>query len=141
MKTMTHLDLNRRLALAFGLAVPLLHTGRMILWGHPQRAVAWPINVDAYVVGALLLWGVVLVASRAAAGRLLLAAGWGFSCGIMYRSFFEQLAEPTRNAGHELCVLACKGTLFAIAIWGLLGAIWNSGPPSEERSVSRAAPG
>jgi hypothetical protein len=111
------------MAAAFGLAVPLLHGGRVLLWGHWPPLLELPVDIDAFVAGAFLLYGVVLVSRDARAGRPALAAGWGFSCGIIYRSFFEQLADSGRQAGHEMLVMVVKGALLAFAIAGLVGAI------------------
>jgi hypothetical protein len=47
--------------------------------------------------GAVLIASV-LTATRSPSGRALLAAGWGFACGIMYRTTFEQLAESSGAA-------------------------------------------
>jgi hypothetical protein len=119
--------LNRRMALVFGLAVPLLQGGRILLWGHWSRSLLeWPFAIDAYLVGALLLLGFVLDSRKATAGRLVLSAGWGFACGILYRSFFEQLADPSRHAGHEILVLAIKGALLVFAATGLVVAVRTS---------------
>src|SRR5204862_2414318 len=91
----TAMLLNRRMALVFGLAIALLQTGRLILWGHwPLTLVEWPFAIDAHLFGILLLWGVVLDARNAPTARLVRSTGWGFACGILYRSFFEQLADP-----------------------------------------------
>lgn len=121
------------MALAFGIAVPLLQFGRFLLWGQWPRPLEWFIFIDAYVVGALMLWGFVLVGRKAPAGRLMLSAGWGFACGILYRSFFEQLEDPSRHGGHEILVLAVKGALLAFAATGFIGAI-RSSPLSSEGS-------
>jgi hypothetical protein len=114
---MGRMTLNRRMALAFAIAVPLLHTGRVLLWGRQwPELLQWPIAADAYLAGALLLWG-------AARGGALLCAGWSFSCGMGYRSFFEQLADPSRHAGHEILVMASKGLLLAVAIAGAVHSV------------------
>jgi len=111
------------MALVFGVAVPLLQAGRVLLWGHwpPMREV--PIDLDGYLAGAILVWGAVLVTRKAAAGPFLLSAGWGICCGILYRSFFEQLADPARHAGHELLVMPVKGALLLLATVGLVGSV------------------
>lgn len=50
-------------------------------------------SLDAYVVGALLL-AAAWAAARSASGRALLAAAWGFACGIMYAR--HSSSSPTR---------------------------------------------
>ena len=96
----------------------------------PETWVEWPIALDAYVTGALLLAGA-WAASRRAHGRVLLAVGWGFACGIMYRTFFEQLADLSRHAGAQMMVLDFKGVLLLAAVAGLVGAIRGGGPNAE----------
>ena len=120
---MTAITLNRRMALVFGLAVPLLQLGRTLLWFQWPLLLELPIGIDAYLMGAFMLWGVALASRKAPAGTLVLSAGWGFSSGILYRSFFEQLADPARHGGHEIMVLAIKGALLAFAATGLVLAI------------------
>jgi hypothetical protein len=117
------LDTNRRAALAFGIAMPLLQTCRTMCFGHmPETWAVLPIELDAYVTGALLLAGA-WASSRSGRGRALLAVGWGFSSGIMYRTFFEQLADPGRHAGAQMMVLGFKGVLLIAAVAGLVGVI------------------
>jgi hypothetical protein len=41
----------------------------------------------------------------------------------MYRTFFEQLADPDRHAGPQMMVLMVKGMLLVSAVLGLLGAL------------------
>jgi hypothetical protein len=121
---MNRLHLNRRAALVFGVAVPLLQAGREICFGTgwPESLARWPIALDAYLMGALLLAGAIL-AARSLAGQILLGASWGFAGGILYRSFFEQFSDPSRHAGAQLLVLVIKGILLACAVAGLLGAL------------------
>jgi hypothetical protein len=124
--------LNRRMALVLGLALPLLQTGRLILWGGwPQTLAKLPFAIDAHLVGILLLSGVVLDVRKAPRARLVLSTGWGFSCGILYRSFFEQLADSDRHGGHELLVLTLKGALLMFATVGLVLALRTS--PSTDK--------
>jgi hypothetical protein len=127
---MTAFARDRRMALALGITVPLLETGRVLLWEHEwPKLLQWPIALDACVVGAFLIWGAVRAARER--GTALLGVGWGLFVGVGYRSFFEQLADPTRHAGHEVLVIAVKGALVAA---GVLGAIWTvraePAPPS-----------
>jgi hypothetical protein len=84
---------------------------------------AWPIALDAYVTGALLLLGARAASRELPYGRFLLAAAWGFTGGIMYRTFFEQLADPDRHAGPQMLVLVVKGILLVAAVLRLLGAV------------------
>jgi hypothetical protein len=119
-------DTNRRAALVFGIAVPFLQTCRTVCFGHmPETWAVLPIELDAYVTGALLLAGA-WASGRSAPGRALLAAGWGFATGIMYRTTFEQLADPSRHAGAQAMVLVFKAVLFVMAVAGFVGAILSA---------------
>ncbi len=94
-----------------------------------------PIAADAYVMSALLVAGA-WTAHKNGRARALLIAGWGFACGIMYRTTLEQLADPARHAGHESLVMVFKGILFALAIAGFIGAIMSErGARDEARSM------
>ena len=125
------IDTNRRGALAFGIALPLLQVCRSVCFGNlPDSWWDVPIELDAYVTEALLIVGA-WAASRRAHGRVLLAVAWGFACGIMYRTFFEQLADPSRHAGAQRLVLVLKGVLLLAASAGLAGTI-RSDPTKAE---------
>ncbi len=106
----------RRAALSYGIALPLLQLIRSICWGTPPTLVQIPIFWDAYVAGALLLVGVWR-------GPILRAIGWGFCGGILYRSLFEQLADPTRHAGHEMLIIDMKSLLLLSAVAGMVIAL------------------
>ncbi len=132
---MTKLSRNGYAALVFGITLPLLELCRDLCWGSWPSLLEWPIALDAYVIGALLLSGVVAEARGAAAGRALVASGWGFAFGILYRSLFEQVADPTRHAGHEWMVLTIKATLFTSALLGLIGAAVSAGAVNDRTAA------
>jgi hypothetical protein len=75
------------LAVLFGVLAPLGETVRR--W-HSWREYP-PAFFDDYIMGALLLAGAWLAGRNFPAGQRLLAAAWGFTCGLGYYSFFEQL--------------------------------------------------
>jgi hypothetical protein len=88
--------MSHRGATALGVGLPLLQACRTLCFGGGiPTPLAWPIAIDAYVTGAFLLLGARAVSRGLPHGRFLLAAGWGFTCGVMYRTFFEQLADQT----------------------------------------------
>jgi hypothetical protein len=133
---MMNLETNRRAAIVFGIGGPCMQAFRVFYWGGPAPTVAqWPIALDAYVAGGLLLAGALIASRQASAGRTLLAAGWGFAAGVLYRSFFEQVADPSRHGGHEWLVMAAKGALLAGAIGGLAGAVRGSTSALEPRRI------
>jgi hypothetical protein len=86
-------------------------------------------------MGALLLAGAGLVGRRFFAGQRLLAAAWGFTCGLGYNSFFEQLR---RNRLGEIdpapipssAVLAIKGIGVLLAIIALIATLSAKRPES-----------
>jgi hypothetical protein len=128
-------DLNRRSAIAFGIALPLLQACRTACFGRwPDSLAVWPIALDAYVTGAMLVAGAMLAARSS--NRRLLAIGWGFSAGILYRSLFEHLADPTRHAGAEILVLSVKALLLVCAVAGLAGCVLRS--PSAATDAAEA---
>jgi hypothetical protein len=123
------------MAVAFGVGAACLQVGRVLLWGYwpPLRQI--PVDVDGYLACGMLLFSAFLVGRGRATGPALLAASWGVSCGLLYRSFTEQLADPTRHAGHEVLVMAVKAALLAFAIVGLVGAVRApTGVPSPKES-------
>ena len=115
---------SRTLAIVFGILAPFAETIRR--WN------SWrdfpPALFDDYLMGALLLAGAWLVARNFDAGQRLLAAAWGFTCGLGYYSFFEQLR---RNQLGEIdpapvssaWVLAIKGIGVLLAIASLLATL------------------
>jgi hypothetical protein len=120
----TTFDMSRRGAATLGVGLPLLQACRTACFGGGVPALlAWPIAVDAYVTGAFLLLGARAASRELPSGRFLLAAAWGFTGGIMYRTFFEQLADPDRHSGPQMLVLVVKGTLLVLAVLGFLGAV------------------
>src|SRR4051812_5914814 len=123
MRRMTGIGVNRP-AFLFGLALPIIQATRTLLWGWWPEGWEWPISVDAYVIGALLLFGAVMQSRGKAAAPRLLVAGWAFAAGILYRSFFEQMADPARHNGHEWFVMSVKGLLLCLSVVGLVGAIY-----------------
>ncbi len=102
---------SRMLAVLFGILAPLGETVR--------RWQTWreypPAFFDDYIMGAFLLAGAWLVGRNFLAGQKLLAAAWGFTCGLGYYSFFEQLRL------HRLGAID-PGPLSSAAMIGIKGA-------------------
>ncbi len=116
---------NATLAIACGVAIIVLQGGRVLLWGYWPPLLQLPIDADGDLLGALLIWAG--LRSRKQSCMPLLTAAWGVTCGVGYRTFFEQVADPRRHAGHELLVLAVKGALLLMAIVVLTRALRSSG--------------
>ena len=115
---------SRTLAIVLGLLAPIADTVRS--WN------SWrdfpPALFDDYLMGALLLSGAWVAGRNFHAGQRLLAAAWGFTCGLGYYSFFEQLRRyqlgeidpaPISSAS----VLAIKGVGVLLAIAALLATL------------------
>jgi hypothetical protein len=83
MREVSRLAISRRLAYAFGVLTPLAETIRR--WG------TWWVNppafVDDFILGAFLIAGAWATRNpHPVRGRILLAAAWGFACGMAYSS-------------------------------------------------------
>lgn len=108
---------SRALAIIFGVGAPVAETVRR--WGTWREYP--PALFDDYIMGALLLAGAWLVGRRFLAGQRLLAAAWGFTGGLGYCSFFEQLRQyrlgeidPAPIPSSAVLVIKGVGVLLAI---------------------------
>jgi hypothetical protein len=115
---------SRDAAFVIGVLTPIGETIR--------RWSTWRENPAAYFddffLGGLLLYGAWRVLRDPRAGRPFLAAGWGFACGMIYPSFFSQLARvreglPDPAPISPEAVLVIKGVGFAVAILSLVLAL------------------
>lgn len=129
---------SRGLALAAGVALPILETARR--WHQLGDLAIWPFWLDDWVVAAFLLYGVwrTRAGQDFARGHAVLAAAWGFACGQVYTSFFSQLAtlgQPDPSGVASTTVVAIKGVMFALAIAALVVTLgWK--PAGREASAS-----
>ena len=108
---------------------PVLETVRR--WGTWREYP--PALFDDYILGAFLLGGVWLVGRRFDAGQRLLAAAWGFTCGLGYYSFFEQmrryrLGEMDPAPIPSGAVLIIKGVAVLLAIVALITTLRARNP-------------
>lgn len=86
-------------------------------------------------MGALLLAGAWVAGRNFYPGQRLLAAAWGFTCGLGYYSFFDQLrryqlGEIDPAPISSAWVLAIKGGGVLLAIAALLATL-KAEPPVE----------
>jgi hypothetical protein len=121
---MKTLMFSRALAVVLGVLAPFGETIRR--WG------TWrdypPAIIDDYLMGALLLWGAWSARQGVPNGRARLATAWGFTCGLGYYSFFEQIR---RNATGEIdpasipstWVAVIKGVGLALAVLALVATL------------------
>ena len=111
-----------RFALGFGIFLAVAETARR--WG------SWPFLpflLDDWIAGLFLVFGAVRSLRNWAAGRPYQAAGWAFTSGMMYGSFFSHLehwSEPP-EAGWipHGALVGIIGVLFAMALSGLGGTL------------------
>lgn len=135
----THQDtlvkFSRTLAILFGVVAPVAETIRR--WN------SWrdfpPALFDDYIMGAFLLAGAWLTARNFPRGQQLLAAAWGFTCGLGYYSFFgqwqrHQLGEIDPAPLPSSWVLAIKGVGVLLAIAALLATLMAREPTERTRT-------
>ena len=112
---------SRTLAGIFGIGAPLAETIRR--WGTWQEYP--PAIIDDYLMGALLIAGAWASRRHKPYGDRLLAAAWGFTCGMGYYSVFMQLrnlqlgiTDPAPIPSFWVFVIKAAGTtLAAVALW------------------------
>src|SRR6185295_5431281 len=115
------MNFSRRLAIVFGIVTPLAETLRR--WHQLSDLSIWPCWLDDFVLGVLLLYGAWRVGKDVRKGRPFLAAGWGFTCGMAYGSFFTQLNhlhEPDPAPIPSVWVAVIKGVGLVLATVALI---------------------
>ncbi len=115
------IEFSRRLAIVFGIVTPLAETFRR--WRQLSDLRIWPFWLDDFVLGGLLLYGAWRVGKDVRIGRPFLAAGWGFTCGMAYSSFFAQLNhlhEPDPAPIPSVWVAVIKGVGLVLATAALI---------------------
>ncbi len=117
------LTVARLLAIAGGMALPLVETARR--WRQLGDPSMWPFWLDDWVIGLFLLYGAWRTRAGAAGGRAVLAAAWGFACGLGYASFFSDLAEASADPSgfSDNVVEAAKGVMLLIGIAALVASL------------------
>lgn len=133
---MNWLGFSRGLAIVFGVLLPIGETVRR--WGHIDYL---PTFLDDWLIGALLLWGAWATRDRPdaagredhgprAAGRRVLCAAWGVTCGIGYSSFFghlEHLDRPDVGPLPQVWLTTIIGVGWVLAIVAMVGAARRDG--------------
>ena len=115
---------SRRLALLFGLLLPVVETLRR--WQQLGDLREWPAWLADLLLAALLLLGVRMTAQLRYHNAKYLVAAWGVTCGMAYGSFFSSalhLDVPDPGPAPAVWVAAIKGLGFALAIAALIGAL------------------
>jgi hypothetical protein len=129
---------SRRLAIIFGVLAPLAETVRR--WSQLGDLSVWPFWLDDFILGALLLYGAWRTGKDIRSGRPFLTAAWGFTCGMVYSSFFAQLANlntPDPAPISSAWVAAIKGVGFALAILALVASLKRSKEEDNEKPAAQ----
>jgi hypothetical protein len=125
---------SRVLAVLFGILAPVGETIRR--WDTWQEFP--PALFDDYLMGALLIWGAWSTRGGYTAGIPVLTAAWGFTCGLGYYSFFEQvrrylLGEVDPAPISSGWIVGIKGGGLALAVLALILTL-RKGRSNEESS-------
>lgn len=94
----------------------LLDPGTFLLW------------LDDGLLGGFLLYGAWRATVDPQSGRSVLAAAWGFMCGLAYYSFFFELQQRATADPATLVpqwVMAIKGVSLVVAVVGLVATLWS----------------
>jgi hypothetical protein len=126
---------NPLLALGFGIFLALAETCRR--WGN------WPFLpflLDDWIAGMLLVYGAVRARRDWPTGRPFQIAGWAFTSGMLYMSFFghlEHRSDP-RESGWvpHGALVGIVGCLFALALLGLAATLFARGRERDGAATS-----
>ena len=131
---MATLTFSRRLAVFVGVITLVAEVARRRQQLLDPAAI--PLWIDDVLLGGFLLYGAWRAGADLPAGRPVLAAAWGFMCGMAYYSFFGQLQLlPDLSGLAPVWVIAVKGVGLALGIIGLVAAL--SAPDRLPDAVSR----
>ena len=115
---------SRYLALFIGIVTPVLETIRRWSTWHENP----PALFDDYVLAGFLLFGAWRVGKDAVNGQRFLAAAWGVALGMVFLSFFGQLAslragqaDPAPVSSEWVAVV--KGAGLVIVVLGLISSL------------------
>lgn len=111
------LAISRCLALCIGILLPIAELYRRShQLGDITMLPAW---IDDVLIGAFLLYGAWRTRDGRDDGRIHLTAAWAFMVGMVYASFFGQLAELDQadpSGASPYVIVAIKGVGLAIAV-------------------------
>jgi hypothetical protein len=118
------LAFSRRLALLFGILVPL---AELVRRGQQLDSMAvLPHLVDDFLIGGALLYAAMRCSRDPDSGRRYLAAAWGAACGMGYYSFAGQLmtlSQPDPAPISPAAVAAVKGIGLLFCVAGLASCL------------------
>lgn len=134
-----NMEFSRRLAVCLGTITPALEIVRR--WHQLSDPTLLWVWFDDVLLGVFLLYGAWSAGRDRVGGRPILAAAWGFMCGLVYGSFFSQLMEldrPDPSGVPAAFAVAVKGIGFGLAILGLVSAVRRvDGAAVEPHSMAR----
>ena len=85
---------------------------------------AFPLWIDDVLLGGFLLYGAWRVAADPQSGRPVLAAAWGFACGLAFYSFTGELQRRAGAGGLvPWWVMAVKAIGLFLSVVGLVTAL------------------
>jgi hypothetical protein len=116
-------EISRRLAM-LGIFPPIVETIRR--WNQLGDLKIWPFWLDDFLLSGFLLYGAWLTKKDVHSGKHFLSAAWGFACGMVYLSFFDQITsldKPDPAPISSVWVAVIKGIFFLLAILGLIGSL------------------
>jgi hypothetical protein len=118
------IQFSRRLAIVTGVVLPIVATARR--WDELGDLEMWLVWLDDWAIAGFLLWGAWRTRHDLAASRHILAAAWGFACGLGYASFVFSLlsTNATDPSGLRTPVVAgVKGAMLLLALIALIGVL------------------
>jgi len=118
------IQFSRRLAIVAGFVLPIVETVRR--WHQLGDLAVWPFWLDDWAIGGFLLYGAWSTRRDIAGGRPVLAAAWGFACGVGYGRLFSPLATVDRRGPSgvwTVVVVTVKGVMLAVAIVALVATL------------------
>ena len=121
------LAFSRALAIAVGIITLLSEVVRRR--GQLLDPAAVPLWFDDMVLGGVLLYAAWRTGSHDATRRPLLAAAWGFMCGMAFYSFLghlQLLAQPDAPGLAPMWVAGVKAVALLVGIIGLATAMRTS---------------
>jgi hypothetical protein len=131
---------SRRLAVIFGILAPLAETIRR--WNQLGQLNVLPFWLDDYIMGAFLIYGAWRAKKDMPSGLRVLAAAWGFTCGMGYASFFSQLTmlnQPDPAPISSGWVAVIKGVGSALSVLALIACLRGSPESQGADTASQAA--
>ena len=115
---------SRRLAIVAGIVLPVVETARR--WHQlSDLRLLWACG-DDYVIALFLLYAAWRMGRDAVHGHRVLAAAWGFACGLAFNSFFVQLSaldQADPSGLDPVWVVIVKGAAASLAAAALLATL------------------